>query len=115
MRALGVRHLQDAVANLLLQDELRILGHLSEHLIEAELAACGAADDAARAQQIDEALKQRAIEELKPLVDNKLAELAKTIDLAGRYPGSASVAGRATDVMVSPTRTSATSFRPVAM
>src|ERR1700733_4168755 len=51
---LGVGDLQDAVADLLLQHELGIEGHLDQHVIEGELAALGDTDDPARTQQVNE-------------------------------------------------------------
>src|SRR5450759_3639735 len=63
--ALRVGNLQNAVPHLLLQNELRILRDLCEHVIESKLAALGNADHAARAQQVDEVLEHGAIEELR--------------------------------------------------
>ena len=62
---LGVGDLQDAVAHLLLQDELGVLRHLRQHRIKGELGARGDANDPTGAQQIDEILEHGAIEELR--------------------------------------------------
>ncbi len=56
--ASGVRDLQDAVADLLVEHELRILRDSREHLAELEIAGGGRAHDAPLAQQIDEVLEQ---------------------------------------------------------
>src|SRR6185503_12652103 len=60
-----VRDLKDAVADLLAQDELRILRDAQQDLVELDLTAAGDADHAPLAQQVDEVLEHGAVEELR--------------------------------------------------
>src|SRR5690348_13800746 len=62
--ASGVSDLEDAVPDLLAQDELRIGGYPHEDVVEFQLAGGARADHVPAAQQIDEILEQRAVEEL---------------------------------------------------
>src|SRR5580700_11612419 len=64
-RISGMHDLQDAVAQLLTQDELCVLRHLGQNLVELEFAAVGGTDDAALAQLEDEVLKHGAVEEFR--------------------------------------------------
>jgi hypothetical protein len=48
---LDLRDLQDAVADLFGQDQLRIRGHADQHLVELEVAAFARLQDAAFAQR----------------------------------------------------------------
>lgn len=55
--------LEDAVPDLLGQHQLRIGGHPDQYFVELQIAAFARLQNAAFAQQIDEILEQRAIEE----------------------------------------------------
>src|SRR3954468_20317726 len=57
-------HLQDRVPYLFGEHELRVRRDSHEHLVELEIAAFPRFDDGALAQQVDEVLEQRAVEEL---------------------------------------------------
>ena len=65
LRGLAVRHLQDAVAKLLTQDELRVGGYAHQDFVEFQLAGAGVADDVAVAQVIDEVADHRAVEKFR--------------------------------------------------
>ena len=61
----AVHDLQDGVADLLVQHELRVRGYGLEHLrIEDEFVLGGFADQVSRAQAPDEIPEQRTIEEI---------------------------------------------------
>jgi hypothetical protein len=61
---LAVSHLQNAVAELLAQNELGVAGHAHEDFVEFQLAGARVADDVAAAQVIDEVAEHGAVEEL---------------------------------------------------
>ena len=61
----AVRYLQDAVAELLAEHELRVGGHPHEDFVEFQLAGARVADDVASAQVIDEVAEHRAVEEFR--------------------------------------------------
>ena len=61
---LHMSDLQNTVPDLLREHELRIGGDANQHVIELQQTALIDGHDAALAQQIDEVLEERAIEEL---------------------------------------------------
>ena len=62
---LHLGHLQNAVPYLFREHQLRIGGDADQHLVELQVATLAGLQNAAFAQQVDEILEQRAIEELR--------------------------------------------------
>ena len=60
-----MRHLQDTVAQFLIEHHLSIGRHVHQDLVELELAGTRGADHPALAQQVDEILEQRPVKELR--------------------------------------------------
>src|SRR4029077_2359664 len=61
----AVHNLQNAVTQLLAEDELCVLRHKHEDLVEFESPAGAGVNDSAGTQQADEVRKHRSVEELR--------------------------------------------------